>query len=73
MALVGLRLVADAGLAERPQVVEHVLDRERELELVRALVALDAHSLALRRPITVPLIRDWLQRDIGLGNGAPPA
>jgi DnaA family protein len=36
--------------------------------LVRTLVALDAHSLALRRPITVPLIRDWLQRDIGLGD-----
>jgi hypothetical protein len=35
---------------------------------VRTLVALDAHSLALRRPITVPLIRDWLQRDIGLGD-----
>jgi len=37
--------------------------------LVRTLAALDAHSLALRRPITVPLIRDWLQRDIGLANG----
>jgi DnaA family protein len=36
--------------------------------LVRTLAALDAHSLALRRPITVPLIRDWLQRDIGLAN-----
>jgi DnaA family protein len=41
--------------------------------LVGTLAALDAHSLALRRPITVPLIRDWLQRDIGLGTPAPPA
>jgi DnaA family protein len=41
--------------------------------LVGTLTALDAHSLALRRPITVPLIRDWLQRDIGLGTPAPPA
>lgn len=31
--------------------------------LVRALVALDQRSLALRRPITVPLIREWLQQD----------
>ena len=41
--------------------------------LVGTLAALDAHSLALRRPITVPLIRDWLQRDIGLDSPAPPA
>ena len=31
--------------------------------LVRALVALDQRSLALQRPITVPLIREWLQQD----------
>lgn len=30
--------------------------------LVRALTALDRHSLSLRRPITIPLIRDWLKR-----------
>jgi len=36
--------------------------------LVRTLGALDAHSLALRRPITVPLIREWLQREIGLAD-----
>jgi DnaA family protein len=34
--------------------------------LVRSLIALDAHSLAHKRPITVPLIRDWLQQDIPL-------
>jgi DnaA family protein len=32
--------------------------------LVRALIALDRRSLALQRPITVPLIREWLQRDM---------
>jgi DnaA family protein len=35
--------------------------------LVRALIALDAHSLATKRPITVPLIRAWLQREMPLG------
>ena len=41
--------------------------------LVATLAALDRHSLAPQRPITVPLLRDWLQREIGLGNPAPPA
>jgi len=30
--------------------------------LVRALVALDQRSLALQRPITIPLIREWMQQ-----------
>lgn len=34
--------------------------------LVRCLIALDAHSLAHKRPITVPLIRAWLQREMPL-------
>ena len=34
--------------------------------LVAALAALDRHSLATRRAITVPLLREWLQRDLGL-------
>ena len=34
--------------------------------LLGALAALDRHSLATKRPITVPMLRDWLQRDIGL-------
>jgi len=36
--------------------------------LLATLAALDRHSLAAKRPITVPLIRDWLQRDIGLAS-----
>jgi len=32
--------------------------------LVATLAALDHHSLALRRPITVPLLREWLQRPL---------
>lgn len=34
--------------------------------LLGTLAALDRHSLATKRPITVALLRDWLQRDIGL-------
>jgi DnaA family protein len=41
--------------------------------LVRALIALDAHSLAHKRPITVPLIRAWLQREMPLAGGEPGA
>ena len=34
--------------------------------LVATLAALDRHSLATQRPITVPLLRDWLQHDLRL-------
>jgi DnaA family protein len=34
--------------------------------LVATLAALDRHSLATRRPVTVPMLRGWLQRDRGL-------
>jgi DnaA family protein len=34
--------------------------------LVRSLLALDAHSLAHKRPVTVPLIRAWLQTEMAL-------
>jgi chromosomal replication initiation ATPase DnaA len=34
--------------------------------LVATLAALDRHSLATQRAITVPLLRDWLQQDLGL-------
>ena len=34
--------------------------------LLSTLAALDRHSLATKRAITVPLLRDWLQREIGL-------
>ena len=32
--------------------------------LLATLAALDRHSLASKRAITVPLLRDWLQREI---------
>ena len=34
--------------------------------LVAALAALDRQSLATRRMVTVPLLREWLQRDLDL-------
>lgn len=34
--------------------------------LVATLAALDRHSLATRRNVTVPLLREWLQRELGL-------
>jgi DnaA family protein len=35
--------------------------------LVAALAALDRHSLATQRSVTVPLLREWLQGDLGIG------
>lgn len=32
--------------------------------LVASLAALDRHSLAVKRPLTVPLLREWLQREL---------
>jgi DnaA family protein len=34
--------------------------------LIAALAALDRHTLATKRPLTVPLLRDWLQRQLRL-------
>jgi DnaA family protein len=36
--------------------------------LVSTLAALDRHSLASKRPITVPLLREWMQRGLGLSD-----
>lgn len=35
--------------------------------LCTTLAALDRHSLSTKRAITVPLLRDWLQREMSLG------
>ncbi len=34
--------------------------------LVATVAALDRYSLAAKRPITVPLLRQWLQREFVL-------
>ena len=36
--------------------------------LVATLAALDRHSLATQRAVTVPLLREWLQGELGLGH-----
>lgn len=40
--------------------------------LVATLAALDRHSLATKRPITVPMLREWLQRGLPLGGSGSP-
>ena len=56
------------GFAVPDDVIRYLLAHARRdmPALLGALAALDRHSLALRRPITVPMLREWLQRDIGL-------
>jgi DnaA family protein len=57
-----------SGFAVPEDVIRYLLAHSRRdmPALLGALAALDRHSLALRRPITVPMLRDWLQRDIRL-------
>ena len=56
----GFRLSAD--------VIAYLLAHGRRdmPSLVATLAALDRHSLATQRSVTIPLLRDWLQRDLGL-------
>ena len=56
------------GFAIPDDVIRYLLAHGRRdmPALIGALAALDRHSLAQRRPITVPLMREWLQREVGL-------
>jgi DnaA family protein len=56
------------GFALGDDVIRYLLAHGRRdmTALLAALAALDRHSLATKRPITVPLLRDWLQRDMPL-------
>ncbi len=56
------------GFAIPDEVIRYLLAHGRRdmPTLIGALAALDRHSLAQRRPITVPMMREWLQRDVGL-------
>ena len=40
--------------------------------LVATLAALDRYSLASKRPITTPLLKEWMQRGLGFSGQAPP-
>jgi DnaA family protein len=57
------------GFALPEDVIRYLLAHGRRdmTTLCATLAALDRHSLATKRAITVPLLRDWLQREMSLG------
>ena len=58
----------ERGFRLSSEVIAYLLAHGRRdmPSLVATLAALDRHSLATQRAVSVPLIRDWLQRDLGL-------
>jgi DnaA family protein len=56
------------GFALSDDVIRYLLAHGRRdmSALTATLVALDRHSLATKRPVTVQLLRDWLQREMPL-------
>jgi len=60
------------GFALSDDVIVYLLSHGRRdmRTLVATLAALDRRSLAQKRPVTLPLLREWLQRSIDDG---PPA
>ena len=65
---------AATGLAVPDEVLTYLLSRlPRDLRtLVAALDALDAYTLARKRPLTLALLRDWLQLRLDAPPGTPP-
>ena len=55
------------GFALSEEVIAYLLAHGRRdmPSLVATLTALDRHSLASKRPITTPLLKEWLQRGLG--------
>ncbi len=62
------RYAAERGFPLSDDVIAYLLAHGRRdmTTLIATLVALDRYSLAAKRPITVPLLRTWLQREIPL-------
>jgi len=54
------------------EVIDYLLRHGRRdmQSLLSALAALDRVSLATKRPITVPLLKEWLQRELEWGTSA---
>ena len=54
----------ERGFRLSKDVIDYLLAHGRRdmATLVATLAALDRHSLAAKRPITVPLLREWMQR-----------
>lgn len=59
------RHARDRGFKLSKEVIDYLLVHGRRdmPSLVATLAALDRHSLSTKRPITVPLLRAWLQQD----------
>lgn len=55
----------ERGFRLEPEAIAYLLAHGRRdmPSLVHALIALDQRSLALQRPISVPLIREWMQQE----------
>lgn len=64
IAMVTMKMFADQRLDVDPDVLRYLVVRmERSFEAARALVAeINRTSLAERRPVTVPLVRELLER-----------
>ncbi len=62
------RYAGERGFRLSDDVIAYLLAHGRRdmTTLVATLAALDRYSLAAKRPITVPLLRTWLQREIPL-------
>ncbi len=60
------RYARERGFRLSEEVIAYLLAHGRRDmgTLVATLAALDRHSLAAKRPITVPMLRQWLQRDL---------
>jgi DnaA family protein len=62
------RHARERGFALPPEVVTYLLSYGRRdmRSLLATLAALDRYSLATRRPITLPLLKEWRQRELKL-------
>jgi DnaA family protein len=61
------------GFALTDDVIAYLLAHcQRDMTtLMATLAALDRHSLATKRPITTPLLKDWLQRGLASSTTGP--
>ncbi|HQR11784.1 MAG TPA: DnaA regulatory inactivator Hda [Casimicrobiaceae bacterium] len=61
------------GFALTDDVIAYLLAHGRRdmPSLVASLAALDRHSLASKRPITLPMLREWMQRGLRFSAEAP--
>jgi len=69
LAMVLVKLFADRQLRIGEEVIAYLLPRlERSFAAAQSIVAaLDRRALAAGRPVTVPLVREWLEEERGGG------